>query len=499
MSNGNGSMISRRAVLAGLLAGTGQAAWGRAPETSLRPPARPAGGAVRTVPGAEALIAEARLSGKLGYVVANARTGQVLEQRNPLLGLPPASVLKAVTAQYALEALGPTHAFSTRIMATGPLVEGRVKGDLVLVGGADPLLNTDGLAELAAALKGAGVREVTGRFLVHDGALPRIEVIDPGQPDYLGYNPAVSGLNLNFNRVHFEWKKAGESYDVTMDARSQKYRPDIRMTRMRLADRKTPVYTYASQGGVEDWTVARSALGTGGSRWLPVRRPELYAGEVLQTFARSHGIVLKAPEPVQGTLPKLVLAERRSVPLQRILRDMLLYSTNLTAEVVGLSATAARGRLGSSLTESGAEMAAWTQDRLGLRHARFTDHSGLGDGSRISAADMVRVMTRLGPDSTLASILKTVPMRDPAGNPVTDHPATVRAKTGTLNFVSGLAGFVALPGRTDLAFAIFAADMDRRAAIPEADRDRPQGARGWSVQARKVQGGLIDRWSRLYG
>ena len=499
MSERHGNSVSRRAVLAGLLASAGQMAWGKAPDVSLRPPARPSGGARRVVPEVEGLIARAGLSGKLGYVVANARTGQVLEQRNPLLGLPPASVLKAVTAQYALEALGPAHAFTTRIMATGPMVNGRIEGDLVLVGGGDPLLDTDGLAELAAALKGAGVREVAGRFLVHDGALPRIGSIDGSQPDHLGYNPAISGLNLNFNRVHFEWKKAGESYNVTMDARSEKYRPDIRMARMRLADRKTPVYTYASQGGVEDWTVARSALGTGGSRWLPVRRPDLYAGEVLQTFARSHGIVLKAPEAVQGALPKLVLAERRSIPLQRILRDMLLYSTNLTAEVVGLSATAARGRLGSSLEESAGEMSAWARDRLGLRHADFTDHSGLGDGTRISASDMVRVMTRLGPDSTLATIMKPVAMRDPQGNVVADHPARIRAKTGTLNFVSGLAGFVALPGRTDLAFAIFAADMDRHNAIPDAHRERPPGARGWNGQARKVQGGLIDRWSKLYG
>lgn len=491
--------ITRRAVLAGILAGAGQVAFAAAPSASLRPMVRPSGGGVPTVAAVEALIAKSGLTGKLGYMVANARTGRVLEVRNPVLGLPPASVMKAVTAQYALEALGPAHAFVTKVVATGPVINGRVEGDLMLVGGGDPVLDTDGLAELATALKAAGVREVTGRFLVHDGALPRIGSIDASQPDHLAYNPAVSGLNLNFNRVHFEWKKAGENYAVTMDARSGKFRPNVTMSRMRLADRKSPIYTYASQGGVEDWTVARSALGTGGSRWLPVRRPELYAGEVFQTFARSHGIVLKAPEPVRGPLPGLVLAERSSIPLQRILRDMLLYSTNLTAEVTGLSATAAQGRLGASLTQSASEMSDWARRRLGLRHPLFLDHSGLGDGSRISASDMVQVLMRLGPDSTLASILKTVPMRDAKGNVLTAPPARIRAKTGTLNFVSGLAGFMNVGGKTDLAFAIFAADLDRHAAIPDAERERPNGARGWNNQARRAQQGLIDRWSQLYG
>ncbi len=112
---------------------------------------------------------------------------------------------------------------------------------------------------------------------------------------------------------------------------------------------------------------------------------------------------------------------------------------------------------------------------------------------------MVRVLMRTGPDSTLASILKPVPMRDGRGNVLADHPARIRAKTGTLNFVSGLAGFIGLPGRTDLAFAIFAADMDRRDAIRDADRERPPGARGWNAQAHRMQQGLIDRWSKLYG
>ncbi len=499
MSSRIGKTISRRAMLAGLMTGVAHAAWAGAPTASLRPMARPAEGALPRLPEAEALIRAAGLTGKLGYMVANARTGRVLEVHNPLLSLPPASVLKTVTAQYALEALGPTHAFVTRIMATGPLNGGRVEGDLVLVGGGDPVLDTDGLADLATALKGAGVHEVTGRFLVHDGALPRIETIDASQPDHLGYNPAVSGLNLNFNRVHFEWKKAGESYAVSMDARSEKYRPDVKMTRMRLADRQLPVYTYENQGGVEDWTVARSALGPGGSRWLPVRRPELYAGEVFQTFARSHGIVLKAPEAVRGPVPKLLLAERHSIPLQQILRDMLLYSTNLTAEVVGLSATAGRGRLADGLAASAAEMAAWSRERLGLRRPTFLDHSGLGDGSRITASGMVQVLMRLGPDSTLASILKTVPMRDQKGNLLKDHRAQVRAKTGTLNFASGLAGYVNLGVRKDLAFAIFAADLEQHEAIADADRERPPGARSWNSAARQVQMDLIDRWSKLYG
>ncbi len=245
--------------------------------------------------------------------------------------------------------------------------------------------------------------------------------------------------------------------------------------------------------------MARGALGNGGARWLPVRQPELYAGEVFQILAETHGITLRAPELATGGHRGKVLVSRHSPTLAKLLKGMLKSSNNLTAEVAGLSASLARGRAVSGLAESGTEMARWMRDRLRARKPHFVDHSGLGDGTRLSASDMVAALVRLGPDSTLASMLKQVPVRDGKGNLRQGTPVEMRAKTGTLNFVSGLAGFIAPEGGRDLAFAIFAADLPRRRAIPEADRERPRGARSWSNQARRLQWGLVDRWVEFFG
>ncbi len=481
------------------MAGVGQSAFAGAPVSSLRPVARSAGPQIASVPGLSDLVTRAGLGGKISLVVADASTGRILESLNPVLGLPPASVAKAITSQYALEALGPAHSFSTRLIGTGSLVNGQLNGDLVLVGGGDPTLDTNGLAEMAAALKSAGVREITGRFLVHGGALPHIREIDSGQPDHLGYNPAISGLNLNYNRVHFEWKREDGAFSVAMDARSERYRPDIAMTRMKIVERDTPVFTYANGGNTERWTVASTQLGNGGSRWLPVRLPELYAGEVLQIFARAHGIRLRGAELTTGTVRGSVLVNRQSPPLSRILQGMLSHSTNLTAEVSGLSASIARGNSVDTLAQSATEMSRWMKTRLGARKPRFVDHSGLGDKTRVSASDMVTAMVRIGPDSTLGAILKSLEMRDGDGILKVGSNAELIAKTGTLNFVSGLSGYVKTGVRKNLAFAIFAADMPRRNAILPADRERPPGAKGWTKRARVLQWGLINRWIELYG
>ena len=66
-----------------------------------------------------------------------------------------------------------------------------------------------------------------GKFYVYDGALPNLDEIDESQLDQSGYNPAISGLNLNFNRVHFEWKREGGAYTVMLDARSINFRPAV--------------------------------------------------------------------------------------------------------------------------------------------------------------------------------------------------------------------------------------------------------------------------------
>jgi D-alanyl-D-alanine carboxypeptidase/D-alanyl-D-alanine-endopeptidase (penicillin-binding protein 4) len=61
------------------------------------------------------------------------------------------------------------------------------------------------MGDLAQALSATGLRRIAGRFLVYGGALPYVERIADDQPDFVGYNPAISGLMLNYNRANFVW------------------------------------------------------------------------------------------------------------------------------------------------------------------------------------------------------------------------------------------------------------------------------------------------------
>ncbi|MGX9355258.1 D-alanyl-D-alanine carboxypeptidase/D-alanyl-D-alanine endopeptidase [Roseobacteraceae bacterium S113] len=490
--------MSRRWFLAAFTASIAGLAQANAPARSLRPTARPGGLVPREKP-SEALVQASGVSGIVGFSVLDVRTGQVLEERASTAALPPASVAKAITALYALDTLGTGHRFATRVLVTGQVSAGVVSGDLILAGGGDPTLGTEDLAVLARKLKDAGVREVRGRFRVYGGALPYARVIDAEQPEHVGYNPSVSGLNLNFNRVHFEWKRQSGAWKITMDARSRNYRPDVQMAKMAVAQRDVPIYSYSDAGGRDNWTVASGALGNGGARWLPVRKPELYAGEVFQTFARAQGIVLKAPDVVKRLPSAREVARVQSAPLDELVRGMLKFSTNLTAEVLGMAATAKRKGQAASLKASAREMSSWAQQRLGMgRAAKFVDHSGLGDASRVTASDMAKALRAARGRAPIRELMKPIKMLDDRRKAIPNHPVKVDAKTGTLNFVSSLAGYATAEDGRELAFAIFVADTRRRNAIKRADRERPAGGRSYNRAAKALQQKLLQRWGRIY-
>ncbi|MEJ8561464.1 D-alanyl-D-alanine carboxypeptidase/D-alanyl-D-alanine-endopeptidase [Yoonia sp. GPGPB17] len=437
------------------------------------------------------MVAEKGFSGDFGVVVADLQTGEILEDIGGENAQPPASVTKAFTALYAIEALGEGHTFETRIYADGDIEDGVLNGNLILAGGGDPNLVTDQIAELAQRLKDTGLREVKGDFLVWDNALINQDEIDESQFDYLGYNPTITGLNLNYNRVHFEWKLDGEDYVTTMDARSENYRPAVTTARIRVIDRASPVFTYSDVGDVDQWTVAGSALNKEGSRWLPVRHPALYAGEVFATFARSHGIVLKAPKETQAVPNGTPIARFQSASLRDIMRGMLRFSTNLTAEAAGMAATAARAGMPRGLRTSALGMSRWADARAGGIAPSFVDHSGLGDQSRVSPADMVRLLVAPNVMPTLQPIMRDIRLVGNDEQVINDPNVSVKAKTGTLNFVSSLAGYVRTKNGRDLAFAFFASDLEAREAGKLTGAESPPGARGWNRRARRLQQDIL--------
>ncbi|MEO1910256.1 MAG: D-alanyl-D-alanine carboxypeptidase/D-alanyl-D-alanine-endopeptidase [Paracoccus sp. (in: a-proteobacteria)] len=432
-----------------------------------RPPVRPA-------PDPHDLIAGSGLPGLVGFALSDAR-GNAMSLGHAALPIAPASTMKVLTALFALDRLGVSHRFRTRIIRSGDM--------LILAGGGDPVLTTDDLATLAAQLGAAGQTRPT-RFAVWGGALPRMRQITQQQADYLSYNPAISGVMLNFNRVHLGWRRVGVDYQLSLEARAARHSPRAYTVTATPASQSS-LFTYRADEDREYWTVSRAAMGRNGSRWLPVRLPELYAGDVFQTLCRAQGVVLPSPEVIDDLPKGMTVAFHDSPPLETIIRDMLKYSTNLTAETLGLHASGAQ-----DLERSAQGMRGWLGD-IG-RGMRLADHSGLSADSLISAFGMVRVLNGPGRDLNLRPLLKAEPLDADLGHDAS-IPHKVAAKTGTLNFVSNLAGYVTTPDGREGSFAIFCTDPPRRNA--STGLELPAGVSTWTHAAKTLQRDMIGAFA----
>ncbi|CAM3075257.1 D-alanyl-D-alanine carboxypeptidase/D-alanyl-D-alanine-endopeptidase [Paracoccus nototheniae] len=463
------SMDRRRfltSALAGAILPSVLNAQGTLPRPPQRPPVDP-----------RDLLRRAALPGQTAYALTDA--GGPLAMARAEIPLAPASTMKAVTALYALDRLGPGHRFATQLIRAGDL--------LVLAGGGDPVLSTDDLAALAEQLAQSG-QPAPARFAVWGGALPHLAEIADEQADHLPYNPAISGMMLNFNRVYLGWARVGSGHQISVEARAARQSPRAYTITAMPGDHRD-LFTYRHDLEREYWTISRAAMGRTGSRWLPVRLPELYAADVFQTLCRARGVVLPAPEVIDRLPEGQVVARHDSPPVQSLIRDMLQFSTNLTAEALGLHASGA-----ATPAASAEAMQQWLagadQGDLG-QGMRLADHSGLSQGSRISPFAMTRILAGPGRDLMLAPLLRQDPLSD--GTETADLPR-MAAKTGTLNFVSNLAGYVTSPSGAEGVFAIFCEDPARRQAA--IGQELPDGVAVWTRQAKALQRDLTRAFAQ---
>jgi D-alanyl-D-alanine carboxypeptidase/D-alanyl-D-alanine-endopeptidase (penicillin-binding protein 4) len=456
-----------------------------------------------------------RHSGVAGWIAVDIDTGAVIDRHNAEVAFAPASVAKLPTTLYALDRLGPTHRFETRVATTGAITGDTLDGDLILIGGGDPELDSDDLLPLVMQATDRGFSRVSGRFLVDGGPGPRLASIDPTQPVDAAYNPAISGLNLNFNRVRLKWDARGSSKLLRVSAKADRSDPDVAGIRVTVEPYPGgPVFTHALEGGAEVWRMSPSGLRGKGARWLPVRRPELYAGEVFQSLAQANGMALTpalvgAQPEAAPEIPE-VIARHESRELKPMLKSMLRYSTNLTAELVGLAASGSEGAAPASLAESAAAMNAWAAGFAGFPAGdpgfQLVNHSGLSTGSRVSPRRLVELLVAaIGRQSGKARHHPRLPggfidlLRDyniaAKSVPMDYRHIDIVAKTGTMDYVRGLAGYIVTPSGHRVAFAVFSNDIARRDAQGPSRIDRR-----WMARAKVFERALIRGWvKRLEG
>ena len=118
----------------------------------------------------------------------------------------PASIAKLVSVATAAEAVGWDYRFETSLLTTGSVAQGKLFGDVLIVGSGDPSIGGRGggdLSAFVAAVKGAGVERIDGRIVGDDDALEEPRPQLSWAWDDLGYTTGAlfGALNLAENRT----------------------------------------------------------------------------------------------------------------------------------------------------------------------------------------------------------------------------------------------------------------------------------------------------------
>ncbi len=473
----------------------------------------------------------------VGYVALDAATGALLTARNAGGGFAPASAVKALTAIMALDVLGPDHRAATRLYRTGPVKDGVLDGDLILVGGGDPELYSEDFIPMIRALKAGGVRKVSGRFLYDDSLFPEARQISAAHHGDVGYNGGVGALSLNFNRLRLSWTRSDSGLRVRIYSKTDRMAVPVDLVTSGVA----PAGTTARHGVVRNgdgpkprWQVVPTVKRSG-AMWVPVKRAGLIAAHVFQQVAAKHGVAV--PDPQRGGLPAdaASVSAHRSDPSIEAVGHFLKYSNNVATEIVGQATTRRLAGKPLPLAQSGAAMAAWYRQQLpsvdwsGLRIA---NHSGLSRETRISPLQMAAVL-RWARDREYAgrrlwNLLQPYwvgtgkartakKQRRTGGRPETrsaqgsKRPADgrstksgsrtgraaamqVRGKTGTLNHARSLAGYMVTRSQREIVFAVLIDDDRARRAAAEAGRRYKRLSRArWAWRSRVVLNSIVRK------
>jgi serine-type D-Ala-D-Ala carboxypeptidase/endopeptidase (penicillin-binding protein 4) len=416
-----------------------------------------------------------------GIQILDPAADKVLVEVNPDKTFLPASVLKMVTTSTALEKLGPEFKHRTDVYTNGTVEpDGTVKGDLILVGRGDPnLTDTYGelsekpaLRELAEKLWSSGIRKVQGDIIGDDSYFDTKDSGNGWTSHDLKapYGARVDALSINNNVVwvHVRPTKYKQAVTVELDPPTSYFHIRNTGTTGKKSVKRT--LSVRLTKGTENIVVSGILPASKNySQYILLEKPAEATAAMFRDEVRKQGISVhgKVYATHRGDVSKKeqagwkLLAEHLSPPLMRALQIINKHSQNLHAEML--------------LRTLGAEFKGIGSDEAGLHVVKeFLVETGidsekirLNDGCGLSRENLLtpRFQTSLleflskrpyfnlfrdtlavsGTDGTLRNRLSAA-----------DVKGTIHAKTGTLNGVTALSGYITTQSGRNLIFSIFA-------------------------------------------
>ncbi|HXK17012.1 MAG TPA: D-alanyl-D-alanine carboxypeptidase/D-alanyl-D-alanine-endopeptidase [Polyangiaceae bacterium] len=448
------------------------------PPTSIsRPSQAPAQLAPHVAPKLEALSTWVKThKGELSFALRDLGSGRELMSDGAGKALNPASNEKLITAAVALSELGPDFKFHVGVLGK---LENGVAERLVIRGNGDPTFSYEELRGFAERLVALGLKRVAGDVLVDQSAFddnytpPAFEQ-QPGE--WAAFRAPVSAVSLDRNSItlHVFPTQPGKLARVEFEPPGYvSVQGDVRTEKGKKRDHVG--LTLKPHGLLLGAEVA-GGIPEGDAVVHLTRRienPEIYAGVVLKRILTTLGVVVVGDAKRGGEDEATELIGRDSVKLAELVQQLGKASDNFYAETLFKTLAAEkRGKPGSAQNAAQVELDWLKARQLGDDGLAISNGSGLYDANRVSARTFTRLLEAAyldpiishayedqlaigGLDGTLRARFYALRGR-----------RSVHAKTGTLNKVTALSGYVFGPEQeTGVAFSILVSGISAHSEI----------------------------------
>jgi D-alanyl-D-alanine carboxypeptidase/D-alanyl-D-alanine-endopeptidase (penicillin-binding protein 4) len=411
-------------------------------------------------PVARTLAAQQLPASALSVVVLDPATGKVILSELPDTPRSPASTIKTVTTFAALDMLGPTFTWHTRALIRGRLTGAVLDGDLILQGGGDPYITLERWWSFAQSLREKGLRAIHGDIIIDNTAFslpPEDPAAFDGKPNR-SYNVLPDALMVNFQSIEFRLAADADTREVEINANPAPFNLIID-NHVRFA----PGRCTGTTGSVEfnvasdawdrvEFSGALSPNCAERSVSRVLLKPATYAfGTFVQLWRQMggefNGKLRVEPAPADARL----FATFDSLTLAEIIRLTNKFSSNLMARHLLLTVGAERYGWPATLEKGAATMAEWGAQRgVDLQGIDIDNGSGLSRSTHISVMQMAKILSVACRSPFAPEFMASLPLAGLDGtlrSKMKNSPAgAVRLKTGHIDSVSGVAGYVTTPG-----------------------------------------------------
>ncbi len=429
-------------------------------------------------------------SARWGIQFMDPVSSKVLLEVNPDKTFLPASVLKVITTSTALEKLGPEFRYRTGVYTDGELdSDGTITRDLILVGRGDPnlmdpygeLLEKPALLELAEKLQEMGVKKIEGD-VVGDDSYFDIQNYGKGwsaRDLRSAYGAPINALSINNNVfwVHVNPTTKNQRVSVSVEPQTSYFR--IRNSGITgSAKSKRSIYVRQVPGTNTLMISGTLPSKSTHSQYILLEKPSETATAMFEEELQRHGIKVKGEIRTihRGDTPDStrqswnLLAEHRSLPLFRALQIINKHSQNVHAEML-LRTLGAEFR-GNGDNEAGLEVVKefLVESGIDSEKIRLNDGCGLSRENLITPRFQTSLLQFLSTRPYFDLFFNTLAISGTDGTlrnrlSATEVRGSIHAKTGTLNGVTALSGYMTTKSGRNLVFSIFANNVNATSRV----------------------------------